>query len=139
MGKNDEQSVDMAALGTVIGQAVAQGIAAIAPVKEIKEGDPEYTARLVAEGFYDEFPHPVIQNGYEAQARGLSAETRQRAGNLKQGRYLKNRVSVEVSGNGDVHIKYPTSKVDDRFKNQTLWKDFQDLVNQIWDEMHVPA
>jgi|ERR1041384_1194704 hypothetical protein len=130
--KQTDGGMDMTGLAA----AIAQGIATIAPKPEIKEGDPEYTARLKAEGFYDEFPCAVFQNGYEANARGLSAEIRERVGQLKPGRYLKGRVTIELDGKGGVHIKYPTSKVDDRFKNQTLWKDFPDLVNQVWNEMH---
>lgn len=136
MPKQDDSGLDMQALAT----AIAQGIATIAPKPEIKEGDPEYTARLVAEGFFDEFSHPVIQNGYEAQARGLSAEVRERAGTLKAGRYIKNRVTVEVDGKGTVHLKYP-NKDNDRIINREHWRDFTDLINQIWAEMHagVPA
>ena len=118
--------------------AITQGIAATAPARVIKEGDPEYTERLKAEGFYDVFEHMVLQNGYEAQPRGLSEEVRHRASHLKAGRYLKNRVTIEVAANGVVHIKYP-NKDNDRIINRESWKDFPDLVNQIWTEMHAGA
>lgn len=126
-------TVDLAALGA----AIAAGITAAQP-KVIKEGDPEYTERLKAEGFFDEFERPVIQNGYSAQPRGLSEQTRHRASNLKSGKYLSGRVFVENNGRA-VFINYPTSKIDDRFKNQTLWHDFSDLVDKMWAEMHPSA
>src|SRR5688572_16228061 len=109
MPRNDETpAIDQNAFAAAIGAAVAQGIAAMTPAKEIKEGDPEYTARLHAEGFYDEFERPVYQNGYQAQARGLPAETRERASRLKPGHYLKGRVRVDVDGHGGVYLNYPT-------------------------------
>lgn len=129
--------IDMDNLGATIGAAVAQGIAAIAPRKELKEGDPEYVARQHEMGWYDDFDGgvKVLQNAYEAQARGLSAEVRFRAAHLKPGQYLKNRVSVTVESDGAiVRIAYP-SKGDNMLKNQALWRDFPDLVNQIWAEM----
>lgn len=151
MGAKDavEQTPDLAAAIMALAQSMGTQQTKMADAlallqanqmpREIKEGDPEYTERLKAEGFYDEFPHPVIQNGYEAQARGLSKEVRERAGNLKTGRYLGGRVTVDVDSRGAVHIKYPNSKVDDRFKNLALWMDFEDLVNKIWAEMSAVA
>jgi hypothetical protein len=129
--------IDLASLGEVIGAAVAQGIEAIAPRHEIKEGDPEYVARQQAEGWFDTFEVPVYQNAYEAQARGLSAEVRYRASHLKPGTYIRGRVRVEVNNQG-VHLKYPVSG-DNMLINRDYWRDFPDLINQIWDEMHVPA
>jgi hypothetical protein len=130
--------VDVTNLGEVIGAAVAQGIAAIAPRHEIKEGDPEYVARQKAEGWFDDFfGVKVWQNTYEAQARGLSEEVRRRASQLKPGNYIKNRVTVEVSPNGqEVRLCYPI-KGDNMLINRDYWRDFPDLVNKIWDEMHV--
>lgn len=125
---------DLSNLGEIIGAAVAQGIAAIAPRQEMKEGDPEYVARQHAEGWFDTFAVPVFQNAYEAQARGLSAEVRERASTLKPGKYLKGRVTVEVNNQG-VHLKYPVSG-DNMLINRDHWKDFSDLINKIWDEMH---
>jgi hypothetical protein len=133
--KHDTGSVDMPALAA----AIAAGIATIAPKPVITEGSPEYVARLRQEGFYDEFDHPVFQNGYEAAARGLPAQTRQRASNLKTGRYVGGRVTVDVDGRGAVHIRYPTKTVDERFKNLGLWTSFEDLIDKIWAEMQRPA
>ena len=115
------------------------------PHRQIQEGDPEYQERLKAEGLRDEFEHKVFQNGYEAQARGYSEQTRHRASHLRAGHYIndkrqpgKKRVTVEVHGQ-DVYIKYPNSH-DGRIENMSYWKDFPDLIDQIWDEMTaVPA
>ena len=134
MAKTD---IDLTDLGQVIGAAVAQGIAAIAPRHEIKEGDPEYVARQQAEGWFDTFEVPVYQNAYEAQARGLSAEVRERASHLKPGTYIKGRVRVEVNTQG-VHLKYPVSG-DNMLINRDYWRDFPDMINQIWTEMHGAA
>lgn len=121
--------------------AIAQGIATIAPRKELKEGDPEYVARQHAEGWYDTFDNgvTVFQNAYEAQPRGLSPEVRQRAAHLKPGKYLQNRVTVTVENDGAiVRLSYPV-KGDNLLKNQSLWRDFSDLINQIWQEMQPAA
>ena len=136
----EKTPVDLTAFGDIIGAAIAQGIAATAPPKIIKEGDPEYTARLVAEGFYDMFDGvSVVQNGYEAQARGLSAQTRQRASHLAPGRYINGRVRIEVAGNGNVYINYPTKSEDDRNKNRDNWSSFSDLIDKIWAEMEAKS
>ena len=128
--------VDAGALGA----AFAQAVAALAPKPELKEGDPEYVARQKAEGWFDDFfGVKVYQNAYEAQARGLSEEVRRRAGQLKPGAYLKGRVKVEVQGGGEVvRLLYPVSG-DNMMKNTALWRDFSDLVSQIWDEMQAVA
>jgi hypothetical protein len=118
---------------TQLADAFAAAMRSVQPPREIKEGDPEYVARQQAEGWFDTFEVPVFQNAYEAQARGLSADTRYRASHLKPGKYLKGRVSVEVSNSG-VHLKYPVSG-DNLMKNMALWRDFPDLIDQIWAEM----
>jgi hypothetical protein len=134
MAKRDEDGAsDMTSLGQIIGQAVAQGIAQIAPRKEMREGDPEYVAHLASSGWYDTFEHPVFQNGYEAEARGLSAEVRHRASHLEAGTYIKGRVRVEVVQDR-VFLNYPT-KGDAMLINRDYWRDFPDLINQIWAEM----
>ncbi len=135
--ERDEITVTNDSLATAMGAAMAQALRAVVPPREIKEGDPEYVARLHDEGFYDSFDVPVYQNAYEANPRGLSEETRKRASTLKPGKYLKGRVNVEVDGGG-VHIKYPVSG-DNMMKNLALWRDFPDLVNQIWAEMNAPV
>ena len=127
------QMIDAGALA----QAMAQAIAGIAPKPELKEGDPEYVARQQAEGWFDAFDVPVFQNAYEAEPRGLSEEVRKRASALKPGKYLKGRVTVEVN-NAGVFLKYPV-RGDNMLLNRDHWRDFPDLINKIWDEMHVAA
>ncbi len=130
--------IDMSDLGTVIGNAVATGIAAIAPRQELKEGDPEYVARQRAEGWFDDFDGgvKVLQNAYEAQPRGLSEEVRYRAAHLKPGKYIKNRVTVTVESDGAiVRLSYPVTG-DNMLINRDYWKDFPEMINKIWDEMH---
>jgi len=130
-----EPMVPMSALSEL-----AAAIAGLQQKPELKEGDPEYTARQRAEGWFDDFfGKKVYQNAYEAQARGLSEEVRRRVSQLQPGTYLKGRVKVENQANGDiVRILYPVSG-DNLMINQTKWRDFSDLVNQIWEEMQVAA
>lgn len=138
MARNDEQSpmVDANALA----QAMAQAIAGLAPKPEMREGDPEWNAHMKAEGLLDDFfGVTVLQNAYEAQARGLSEEVRRRASQLKPGTYIRGRVRVSVEHNGQiVRLMYPVSG-DNRMINRDYFSDFSDLVNKIWDEMHVPV
>ena len=129
--------VDLSNLGEVIGAAVAQGIAAIAPRHEVKEGDPEYVARQQAEGWFDTFERPVYQNAYEAQARGIPADIRQKACRLRSGKYLKGRVTVEANENA-VYLRYPVSG-DAMMINQTRWSSFEDLIQKLWDEQQLTA
>jgi hypothetical protein len=118
--------------------ALASSISSIAPKPEIKEGDPEYVERQRAEGWFDDFfGKTVLQNGKEAQARGQSERTRKRASELKSGAHLlrKNRkVEVEVNGN-TVALFYPT-KGDALLINQQSWENFEDLINQIWEQQN---
>jgi len=123
--------------------ALASSIQSIAPKKEIKEGDPEYVERMRADGLYDDFfGKKVFQNAYEAEARGLSEEVRRRASELKPGVYMigqghKRRVEVSVNGT-DITLSYPV-KGDNLLINQQHWRDFPDLVNQVWEAMHTPV
>lgn len=128
--------IDVAALGA----AIAAGVAGLVPRPPMTEGDPEYRAHLKAEGFLDDFfGVTVLQNAYEAQARGESEQTRRRASQLKPGKYLKGRVSVQVENNGSiVRITYPVSG-DNLMKNMQLWRDFGHLIDQIWAEMEPVA
>jgi hypothetical protein len=126
-------ALDLHALGAAIGAAVAQGIAATAPPPVLTEADPAYIARQHAEGWFDSFEKPVYQNGYEAQARGLSPLVRTRAAALQSGRYLNGRVTVEATEKG-VWLIYPT-KGDALLRNQQYWRDFEDLITQLWTEM----
>jgi hypothetical protein len=135
--KTTAATADQAALGAVIARGITEGLSAIAPPREIKEGDPEYVARQRAEGWFDDFfGKTVFQNAYEAQARGLSEEVRRRASALEPGTYIKGRVRVETHKNGEViRILYPVSG-DNLQKNRDYWNDFSDLINKIWAEMH---
>ena len=99
-------------------------------------GDPAYQARLKDEGFFDTFPVPVFQNGRECEPRGLSEETRTRASSLKAGTYLGGKVTVERSDKL-VHLKYKSQKIEDRMSQS--WRDFPDLIQQLWAESHPAA
>lgn len=136
MAEKQPVLVDANALASAFMQA-AEGLR---PKVELTEGSPEYQARLREEGFMDDFfGVKVFQNGYEAQARGIPEETRRRVGQLKPGKYLKGRVTVDIHQNGEVvRLLYPTTG-DNMMKNQALWKDFPDLVNQIWNEQQATS
>lgn len=129
------KEIDLDSLGQVIGAALAQGIAATQPPRELREGDPEYVARQQAEGWFDTFEKPVYQNAYEAQARGLSPEVRWRAARLVSGKYLRGRVTVEADDTS-VRLKYPVSG-DAMLINRDYFRDFSDLITKIWDEQTV--
>ena len=123
---------------TIIAQAM-QLIAENQPKKVITEGSPEYQEQLRKEGFFDTFPKPVVQNGRDCAPRGLSQETRDRASSLRPGVYLHGKVSVEALHGGGVHLKYKSKSAEDRMATAGLWRDFPDLIDKIWAEMHVPA
>jgi hypothetical protein len=134
MAKEQEQTVSVNDLAS----AFSAALASVKPAKVIAEGDPEYTERLKAEGFYDFFDNnvKVYQNAYEAQPRGLSEEVRYRAAHLRPGSYIKNRVKVTVENDGAVvRLAYPVSG-DAMLINRDYFSSFSDLVNKIWDEMH---
>src|SRR5688572_32838722 len=116
---------------------VLQQLAANQPKKVITEDSPEYQERLRAEGYFDSFPKPVYQNGREAEPKGLSEQTRERAANLMPGKYLGGQVTVEVASNGGVHIKYASKTVENRMGQP--WRDFPDLIDRIWAEMSQPV
>jgi hypothetical protein len=149
-GKQSEETpqapvISQDQFAALIGQAVAQGIVAANP-KELKEGDPEYVARQRAEGWFDDFfGVTVFQNAYEANARGETEQTRKRASQLKPGKYIKTpqnpdgRVTVEVLNGGSiVRLLYPISG-DNNSINRDYFRSFKELVDKMWDEMHVPV
>lgn len=117
--------------------ATQAAVLANQPARVITEDSPEYAARNRAEGFYDYFPKRVYQNGREAEARGLSEQTRERAASLAPGKYLGGKVMVEELPNGGVHIKYKSRTIEDRMAQP--FKDFPDLVDQVWAEMSQPV
>jgi hypothetical protein len=136
-----DQKVDMTSLGDIIGAAIAQGITATQPAREPKEGDKEYVAMQEAQGWFDDFDGGVVvlQNAYEAQARGLSADVRFRAAHVKPGSYIRNRVKVTVENDGRiVRFSYPV-KGDAMLMNRDYFSSFEDLVNKVWAEMHTPV
>lgn len=108
------------------------------PAKVIGADSPEYQDRLRAEGFFDVFPTPVYQNGRECEPRGLSQETRERASALKTGKYIGGFVTVERTDKL-VHIKYKSQTIEDRMRYASKWRDFSDLIDKIWAEMHATA
>lgn len=116
--------------------AVLEQLAANAPVQEIGYGHPKYQERLRAEGFFTDFATPVYQNGKEAQARGLKPETVERAPQLRPGKYLGGKVEVLRDHRDRVHLMYATAKVQDRMRFQQVVRDFDDLIEKIWTEMH---
>lgn len=123
-----------AAFAAAIAAGIQSGIAQMNK-PPLKEGDPEYVARLRAEGLLAEFEKPVFQNGYAANPIGESEETISRASRLAPGKYLGGRVRVDVTPQA-VFINYPTVDVTDRMKNMKLWTSFGELITKIWAEMH---
>jgi hypothetical protein len=118
--------------------ALAGSIASIAPKKEIREGDPEYVARLKAEGFYDDFfGKTIYQNAYEANPRGQSEQTRRRASELKAGTHtLKKGRKVDVIVDGNTITLGYKVKGDGLMINQQSWDSFEDLINQLWEQQN---
>ena len=118
--------------------AVLELLAANAPVQEIGYGHPAFQQRLRDEGFMAAFAAPVYQNGREAQARGLTPETVERAPQLTPGTYLGGKVEVARDSRGRVHLLYPHAKVEDRMRMEQLLRGdgFDGLIDRIWQEMH---
>ena len=111
-----------------------QQMAANQPTKVITPDSPEYQEMLKAQGFYDSFPRPVYQNGKEADARGLSVETRERAANLKPGKYLGGKMTVDATNDGGIHLKYKSRTVEERMQAPANIP-FPELIDKIWAEM----
>jgi hypothetical protein len=115
--------------------AVLEQLAENAPVQEIGYGHPKFQQRLKDEGCFAAFASPVYQNGREAAARGLTAETIERAPQLRPGKYWGGMVDVARDNRGRVHLSYKSFDVTDRMKQP--WKNFDELIAQIWTEMQV--
>jgi hypothetical protein len=107
-----------------------------APPNEPGFGHPEYQKRLREEGFFDEFAKPVYQNGKEAQARGLKPETIERAPKLRPGKYLGGLVEVAKDHRDRIHLMYASVRERDRLIFAGKVRDFDDLIDKIWTEMH---
>lgn len=106
-----------------------------APPHEPGFGSPEYQQRLRDEGYYDEFPVKVYQNGREAEPRGIAADIREKVGALRAGTYMLTRhgKSTEVKIDRTdkmVHLKYPSLKIEDRMRYP--WASFEDLVEMLY-------
>lgn len=106
-----------------------------APKKELTFGDAEYQDRLRAEGFYKTLVAPAFQNGREIEPRILSDETIARLPKLAPGKYIKGHVEVAVDGRDRRHLIYKSATPEDRMRGQSLWRDLDDMVAQIWAEM----
>ncbi len=117
--------------------AVLEQLAAQAPVEEIGYGHPKFQQQLRDEGHFKEFSAPVYQNGREAVARSLTAETIEHAPKLRPGKYWGGMVDVSLDNRGRVHLAYKCADVTDRMKQP--WKNFDELIGKIWDEMHATA
>ena len=107
-----------------------------APPNEPGFADPRYQARLREEGYFDEFPVDVFQNGKKAEPRGLTAETRELVGKLKPGLWLQGAVSVQVDQHGKVHLGYKTAGKGDRMNFYAKYPDFDTLIAKLWAEMY---
>jgi hypothetical protein len=95
-------------------------------------GDPAYQERLKAEGHFDTFPLPVFQNGREAEARGLSQETREWASGLRAGTFKVGPIEVIVERTDrHVHLKYKAATTEDRMRYASAWMDFSDLIAKL--------
>lgn len=130
--------LDMHAFAQVLAQAMAQAQSIYQP-RELKEGDPEYVAMQKAEGWYDAFERPVYQNGKEANPRGIPADIRHKAANLRSGGpYIKGRVRVEASEKG-VHLFYPTKNDAMMINQMQYFSSFEDLIEKIWHEQNAPV
>lgn len=116
--------------------SVLEQLVANTPVQQIGYGHPQYQERLREEGVFAEFAAPVFQNGKQAQARGLKAETIEHATQLRPGKYLGGLVEVLRDNRDRVHLVYPHAKVADRMRFQQKVRDFDDLIAQVWGEMH---
>jgi len=115
--------------------AVLERLADNQPPQEIGYAHPKYQQHLKDAGYFAEFPKPVYQNGYEAPAQGVSAETIRKTAALKDGTYISGRVTVAHDQKGGIHLLYKNSTPDDRMRNKDLFSSFDDLINKITAEM----
>jgi len=110
-----------------------------APPNEPGFAHPEYQKRLREEGWYDEFPVEVWQNGKKANARGLKKETIEGVAKLKDGTYLKGtpaQTEVSHDGRGRVHLTYRAGTSMDSIKFAMAAGTFDDLIAKILAEQN---
>jgi hypothetical protein len=120
----------MKGIAAVLGQLQQQ-----APKKEITFGDTEFQDRLRADGHFKALETPAFQNGREIEPRILSDETIHRLPRLAPGKYIKGHVEVAVDARNRRHLIYKSSTPEDRMRGQSLWRDLDDMVAQIWADM----
>jgi hypothetical protein len=130
----DEQSDNSAVLERMTD--ILEQLQKNAPPNEPGFGHPDYQARLREEGFFADFAKPVYQNGKEAQARGLKPETIDRAPKLRPGKYLGGVVEVAKDHRDRIHLMYASVRERDRLNFAQKVRNFDDLIDQIWTEMH---
>lgn len=119
--------------------AVLEQLANNAPIVEIGYGHPKFQEQLRKEGFFTQFAKPVFQNGKEAQARGLTPETIERAPKLRPGKYLGGKVEVLLDNRDRVHLLYKSANLQERMDFAKIAPSFDDLIAKIWAEMHPAA
>jgi hypothetical protein len=111
---------------------VLEALQANAPIKEPGFSSQEYQQRLRDEGFNDEFPVRVFQNGFLANPRGIPADIRAKVAELKDGKFLGGAVEVQHSSKGDVLLWYKAGTTDDRMRFQSVASSFEDLIQKLW-------
>ena len=111
----------------------------LVPPREVQYGDADYQAKVAAERRV--FKTKTFQHGFEIteDAKGLSDETIDRVSKLRAGRYIHGVVLVDVSHKGEVRISYSNKTPDQRMARMLDFRDFTDLINQIWAEMQATA
>lgn len=110
-----------------------------APPHEPGFGSPEYQQRLRDEGYFDEFPVKVYQNGRQAEPRGIPAEIREKTGQLKAGTHTLTRYGKSSTVTVDrtdkmVHLKYGSQEIEQRMRYP--WNSFEDLIEMLWLAQH---
>lgn len=96
----------------------------------------EFQERLEREGFNKRFDPPLYQNFKLANARQASDETIERCKSLVPGKYLGGKVEVSIDAKGRVFLTYKYKTIEDRMRWNATVKSFDDLIDQIWQEMH---
>lgn len=132
------QTVDLSALGTVIGDAVAAGITKSGR-RKVSFG--EYIARGGANSFHRGNPMPSLkrnyfQNGYRMPSSTLTDKECDLLDRITHsGRYINRLVEVSVADDaeGDVNLRWKCESVDQRFELKGFVRNFEDMLQQIVD------